>query len=102
MKIIEESCLGRTQEKKMSINSRLKAIQIRAQRGAFYRQRTPESRCASRESVDIDVLITSRNGDGKLLQQIRISSGPSTRMRKWNQLSQFRLTSTKVILTEKT
>ena len=26
MKIIEESCLGRTQEKKMSINSRLKAI----------------------------------------------------------------------------
>ena len=67
------------------------------QRKAFYRQRIPESSCARKETVDIDILATSRNGDRKIMQSIRIVSGPPWRIRKWNQLSQFRSTSTKVI-----
>ena len=35
------------------------------------------------------------------MQSIRLISGPATRIRKWNQLNEFRLTSTKVIPTEK-
>ena len=33
------------------------------QRKAFYSQRIPESSCARKETVDIDILVTSRNGD---------------------------------------
>ena len=36
----------------MSVNSRLKAIQIIGQRKAFYWQRIPESSCARKEPVD--------------------------------------------------
>ena len=66
------------------------------QRKAFYRQRIPESSCARKETVDIDILVTSKNGDRKIMQSIRILSR-LPRKRKWNQLSQFRRTSTKVI-----
>ena len=58
----------------MSVNSRLKAIYIIGQRKAFYRHRIPESSCARKETVDIDVLVTSRNGDRKIMQSIRITS----------------------------
>ena len=34
------------------------------QRKAFYRQRIPGYSCARKESIDIDILVTSRNGDG--------------------------------------
>ena len=47
-------------------------------------------------------LLTSRNGDRKILQSIRITSTAPSSIRKWSQLSQFRLTSTKVIPIEKT
>ena len=47
----------------MSVNSRLKATYIKGQRKPFYRQRIPESSCAREETVDIDILVTSRNGD---------------------------------------
>ena len=47
----------------MSVNSRLKATKIIGQRKAFYRQRIPEFSCARKETVDIDILATSRNGD---------------------------------------
>ena len=47
----------------MSINSGLKATKIIGQRKAFYRQRIPEFSCARKETVDIDILVTSRNGD---------------------------------------
>ena len=47
----------------MSVNSRLKAIKITGQRKAFHRQRIPESSCARKETVDIDILVISRNGD---------------------------------------
>ena len=72
----------------MSVNSRLKATKMIGQRKAFYRQRISESSCARKETVDIDILVTSRNGDKKM-QSIRITSRPPSRKRKWNQLSQF-------------
>ena len=47
----------------MFVNSRLKATEIIGQRKAFYRQRIPEPRCVRKETVDIDILVTSSNGD---------------------------------------
>ena len=73
---------------KISVNSK-----IIGQRKAFYKQRIPESSCARKEAVDKDIVVTSRNGDRK----IRITSRPPSRKRRWNQLSQFWRTSTKVI-----
>ena len=73
----------------MSVNSRLKATKIIGQRKAFYRQRIPDSSCVGKETVDIDILVTSRNGDRKIMQSIRITSRPTSRQRKLNQLSQF-------------
>ena len=73
----------------MSVNSTLKATKIISQRKAFYRQRIPESSCVTKETVDIDILVTSRNGDRKIMQSIRIVSRPNSRTRKWNQLCQF-------------
>ena len=41
----------------------------------FSRPRISESSCASKEPLDIDILITSRNGDRKnIVQPIRITS----------------------------
>ena len=52
--------------KKVSINSRLKAIYIIGQRKAFCGQRIPDSSCRRKETVDIEILITSRRkGDKK-------------------------------------
>ena len=51
----------------MSVNTRLKAIEIIGQRQAFYRQRNPESICARKETVDVDILVTSRSGDRKIM-----------------------------------
>ena len=73
----------------MSVNSRLKATKIIGQSKGLYRQRIPQSSCARKETVDIDILVTSRNGDRKIMQSIRITSRPNSRKRKWNQLSQF-------------
>ena len=49
----------------MSVNSRLKVIKIIGQRKAFLGQRIPESNCARKETVDIYIFETSRNGDKK-------------------------------------
>ena len=43
----------------MSVDSKPKAIWIIGQRKSFYRQRIPESSCARKETVDIDILVTS-------------------------------------------
>ena len=86
----------------MSVNSRFKVTKIIVQSNAFYRQRIPGSSSARKETVDIDILVTSTNGHRKIMQSIRIISRPPSRKRKWNQLSQFGRTSTKVIPTEKT
>ena len=53
---------------------------MEGQRKAIRRQRFPESSCAMKETVDIDVLITSRNGDRKIMQPVRTASGPATSM----------------------
>ena len=81
----------------MSVNSGHKATKIIGQRKAFYRQRIPEFRYARKETVHIDILVTSRNGDRKIMQSIRIMSRPPLRKRKWKQLSKFYRTSPKVI-----
>ena len=74
----------------MSVNSRLKATKIIGQGKAFCRQKIPESSCARKETVDIDILVTSRNVDRKIMQSIRITSRSPSRIRKPNQFSQFR------------
>ena len=66
----------------MSVNSRLKATKVIGQRKAFYRQRIPEPSCARKETIDIDILVTSRNGDRKIIESIRITSRPPSRKRK--------------------
>ena len=86
----------------MSVNSRRKATKTIGQRKEFYKQRTTESSCPRKETVFINILVTSSNGVSKIMQCIRITSRPLSRTRKWNQLRQFRLTSTKVIPREKT
>ena len=73
----------------MSVNSGLKATKIIGQNKAFYRQRIPVFSCTRKKTVDIDILVTSRNGDTKIMQSIKITNRPSSRKRKWNQLSQF-------------
>ena len=73
----------------MSVTSGLQATQIIGQRKVFYRQRIPEFSRARKETVDIDILVTSRNGDRKIMQSIRIRSRSPLRKRKWNELSQF-------------
>ena len=60
-------------------------------------QRIPDSSCAKKEIADLDILVTSRNGDRKITQSVRITSRPPSRIRKWNQFRQFRWTSTKVL-----
>ena len=45
-----------------------------------------ESSYEWKETVDTDILSTSRNGDRKTMQYIIITSRAS-RIRKWNQLS---------------
>ena len=86
----------------MSVNSRFKATKIIGQREAFCRQRIPESSCVRKKTVDIDILVTFRNGNRKIMQSIRITSRPHPRKGKWNQLCQFLRTSTKIIPIEKT
>ena len=71
----------------MSVNSGRKATKIIGQGKAFHRQRMFSH--ARKETVDIEILVTSRNGDRKIMQSIRITSRPPWRKKKWNQFSQF-------------
>ena len=63
----------------MSVHSGLKATKIIGQRKAFYWQRIPEFSRARKETVDIDILVTSRNADRKIMESIRITSRPPSR-----------------------
>ena len=75
----------------MSVNSRLTAIYIIGQRKAFYRQKIPEPTCARKGTVDTDILVTSiEMFDRKIIQSIKLTSRPPTKIRKWNKFSQFR------------
>ena len=67
----------------------LKVSKIIGQWKAFYRHKIQESSCVRKETVGMDILITSRNSDRKIMQYIRIASRPPSRIRKWNQFSQF-------------
>ena len=49
---------------------------------ALYWQKIPESRCVRKETVDINVCITSSNGDRKTKQSVRKTSRLSSRKRK--------------------
>ena len=60
----------------MSVNSRLKATKIIGQRKAFYRQRIPESSCARKETLEMEILVTSNNGNRKIMWSIRTTSRP--------------------------
>ena len=77
---------------KRKLQLEFKAIQIIAQRKAFYRQSILESSCVRKETVDIAIVVTSRNGDRKIMKSIRIMIRPSSTIRKWNHLSQFSCT----------
>ena len=76
----------------------LKPFWSKVWRKAFYGQIIPESSCTVKETVDIDILVTYRNDYRKIMQFIRIISRPPSTIRKWNQLIQFRWTSTKLYL----
>ena len=58
----------------MSVNSTLKVTKIIGQRKAFYRERIPETSCARKETVEIDIPVTSMNGNRKIKQYITITS----------------------------
>ena len=65
----------------------------------FCRQKLSESSCARKKTVDTDIRLRYRIGDRKIMQRIRIMSGPatrSTRIRKWSKFRQFRWTYSKV------
>ena len=64
IKSILDSCLQRVQ-RKVFINSRLKAIKIISQRKGFCWQKIPQPSCPRKETVEIDIFIISRNDDRK-------------------------------------
>ena len=76
------------------VNSGMKVTKIIGQRKAFYRQ---NSSCARKETVDIDILVTSRKGDRKIMQYIRIPDRLPLRIGEWNQFNKFWRIFTKVI-----
>ena len=45
-------------------------------------QRIPESSCVSKKTVDIDILVTSGNGDRKIMQTNRINKQTSLENRE--------------------
>ena len=51
-------------------------------RKAFYRQRIPEFSCARKETVDIDILVTSSDGERKIMQSIRITTRPPSEIKE--------------------
>ena len=73
----------------MLVHSEFKATKMIDQRKAFYRQIILESSYVRKETLDIGILVTYRNGDRKTMQSIRITIRPSSIKRKWNQVSQF-------------
>ena len=46
--------------------------------------------CVRKETVSIDILLPSRNGDRKIMQSIRLMKKPPSRIRKGNKLNQFK------------
>lgn len=75
----------------MAINSRFNVIWIIGQRTAFSKKIIAESNRARQETVEIDILITSRYRHAKkIMESIIVTCGLTARMRERNQFSQFR------------
>ena len=74
----------------MPINSRLKTVWVIGQRKAFCMQTIPEWGCGKKQTVDIYILLKSRNEEKITMQNIRITSRPPTRMKKVKQFREFR------------
>ena len=72
----------------MSVDYRLEATEIMDQRKTFYKRIIPESTCGRKETANTELLVTSRNGERKIMQSIKVASRPPSRKGKWNQLSQ--------------
>ena len=62
-----ENLFKKNLQLKMSVDSGLKATKIICQRKAFYRQRIQEFSRARKKTVDIDILVISRNDEGKIM-----------------------------------
>ena len=74
----------------MFVNSRAKAIKIIVQRKTLYGHKVLEPSCATKETVDIGILVTSSNDDRKIFQSIRKTSKILSKIREWSLLNQFR------------
>ena len=88
METIQGSCLARTQDKMCLLTLYFKPFRLWAK--AFFMYIISELRCGREETVDIDILLTSRIDDRKRWQLIRTTSGPTTRTTKLNQFSQVK------------
>ena len=71
----------------MSVNSRL--LDHRSKESILYVENS-ESNCARKETVDTGLLLTSKNGNRKIMQSIWKTSRHTMRIGRWNQFSQFR------------
>ena len=49
---------------------------------AFYGKRALELRYAKKETIDIDILTTSRSSDSEIMQFIRVTSRPCLRIKE--------------------
>ena len=56
----------------------------------FYRQRIPGSGCVRKETIYIDILVTSRNSDRKIKQFARLTMRPPSRISKSNQWNRLK------------
>ena len=76
----------------VSINFRIKTPLDHRSKGSVLQGESCSRVKLEKETVGIGILVTStsRNGDRKIMQPIRITSGPAARMRKSNQSNQFR------------
>ena len=59
-----------------------KTISIMSQGKAICRQKIPQSNCLTEETADRDIIKTFKNGNSKIMQPIRITSGSPTQIRK--------------------
>ena len=49
-----------------------------------------ESSCTRKETVDIDILVTSKNSERKIMLSTKIMNRPHSRKKRWSKLSEFR------------
>ena len=83
----------------MSVNSRLKShLDHRSKESILQAESFQSLVVQGKKTVDVHILVTSRNGDRKVIHSIRITSRPSSRIWKWNQFCQFWWRSTKEYL----